>query len=205
MRKWHVVIMVTLFLALTTTVFGQGSGFGGGSPPSMGPGFAGPPGPGFRGPGGFGGSGVPGDMPGSFGSGFRGGSGPGQRLGLSEEQLNKMREMRDRYYQETRDLRYEISQKQLEMRKLFTDPKVDDVTLVAKQKELSSLRQKLMDKRAQMMIEGRRILTPEQMQKLDQMPSGSFGMGRSGIGSGMRGSGMMGEGMMGRGMGGFGW
>jgi Spy/CpxP family protein refolding chaperone len=62
--------------------------------------------------------------------------------------------------------------KRLEMRKLFTDPKVDDATLLAKQKEVSSLRQRLMDTRAQMMIEGRKILTPEQIQKLDRMPMG---------------------------------
>jgi Spy/CpxP family protein refolding chaperone len=58
------------------------------------------------------------------------------------------------------------------MRKLFTDPKVDDATLLAKQKELSALRVKLMDRRAQLMIESRKILTPEQIQELDRMPMG---------------------------------
>ena len=39
-------------------------------------------------------------------------------------------------------------QKGLEMHKLFTDPKIDETTLLAKQKEMSSLHQKLMDSMA---------------------------------------------------------
>ncbi len=108
-----------------------------------------------------------------------------------------MRALRDRFYNETRDLRYDMAQKRLEMRKLFMDPKTDDATLLAKQKEMSALRQKLQDKMAQMMIEGRKILTPEQLQKLDRM-----GMGPGGMGFGMMDGPMMGHGMMG--YGGFG-
>jgi Spy/CpxP family protein refolding chaperone len=90
------------------------------------------------------------------------------RLNLSKEQIDKMREIKNRYYTETRDTRYDLAQKRLEMRKLFTDSKTDDATLLAKQKELSTLRLKLMDKKAQMMIEKRKVLTPEQLQKLDR-------------------------------------
>jgi hypothetical protein len=42
--------------------------------------------------------------------------------------------------------------------------------LIAKQKDISALQQQLIDKRAQMMIEDRKILTPEQIAKFDQMP-----------------------------------
>ena len=115
----------------------------------------------------------------------------GAYLGLSEEQLDKMRELRGRFYNETRDLRYEMAQKQLEMKKLFTDPKTDDATLLAKQKEMSASRVKLMDRMAQMMIEGRKIMTPEQLQKIDQMGMGPGGMG------GMMMPGMMGGPMVG--------
>jgi Spy/CpxP family protein refolding chaperone len=89
-------------------------------------------------------------------------------LNLSKEQIDKMREIKNRYYTETRDMRYDLAQKRLEMRKLFTDSKTDDATLLGKQKELSTLRLKLMDKKAQMMIEKRKVLTPEQLQKLDR-------------------------------------
>jgi Spy/CpxP family protein refolding chaperone len=56
------------------------------------------------------------------------------------------------------------------MRKLFTDPKTDDATLLAKQEEISKLRQQLSDKKAGMKIEWRKILTPEQIAKLDRIP-----------------------------------
>lgn len=91
-------------------------------------------------------------------------------LGLTHAQIDKCRELRNRFYRETRDLRYDFFQKQLEMRKLFADPKVAEVKLLEKEKELSPLRQQLMDKVAHTIIEGRKILTSEQIEKLDQLP-----------------------------------
>ena len=132
-----------------------------------------------------------GDMKGGPGPGFKARSGIASYLELTPEQTGKMRDLRSRYRNETHDLRYDLAVKRLEMKKLFTDPKVDDATLLAKQKEVSSLRQKLMDKRAQMMIESRKILTAEQIQKLDRIPARhgmGWGQGR-GMGRGMgRGS-----------------
>ena len=90
-------------------------------------------------------------------------------LKLSKEQMAKMQELRTRYYNETRDMRYELAQRRLEMRKLFTDPNTNDPTLLAKEKELNALRQKLMDTMAGIKIEARRIFTPEQLEKLDTL------------------------------------
>ncbi len=142
MKKLHLFILVSLFVAWTTAVFA--------APPDS---FGGPRNPAnFQQPKGFG----------SF-------------LNLSQEQRDKMRELRDRFLTSTHDLRYDIVQKRVEMKKLFTDPKADDATLLAKERELNALRQKLMDMKAQAKIEWRKILTPEQIQKLDRMP-GRFGM-----------------------------
>jgi Spy/CpxP family protein refolding chaperone len=91
-------------------------------------------------------------------------------LGLTDQQLAKMKELKNRFHADTRDLRYNLEIKRIEMRKLFTDPKTDDETLLAKQKEISELRQQLSEKKAQMKIEWRKILTPEQIAKLDKMP-----------------------------------
>ena len=99
----------------------------------------------------------------------------GSWLNLTQEQRDKMRELRNRYYAETHDLRYDIRIKRVEIQKLFTDPKVDDATLLAKEKELGALKLKLMDRKAEMKLTWRKILTPEQIQKLGQMP---FGHGR---------------------------
>ena len=91
-------------------------------------------------------------------------------LGLSDEQLAKMKELRNSFRNDTKDSRYNLAIKRLEMRKLFTDPKTDDATLLAKQKETSELRQQLSDKKAGMKVEWRKILTPEQIAKLDRIP-----------------------------------
>ena len=91
-------------------------------------------------------------------------------LNLSDKQLAKMKELRNSFRNDTRDLRYDLAIKRIEMRKLFTDPLTDDATLVAKQKEISNLRQQLSDKKAEMKIKWRKILTPEQIAKLDKMP-----------------------------------
>jgi Spy/CpxP family protein refolding chaperone len=139
----------------------------------------------------------PGSMHGAMGGdAFH--AGIAKQLNLSKEQQDKLHELTGRYFRETREMRYEMAEKRLAMWKLFTDPKTSDNTLLAKQKEISALRQKLFDKMAQMMIEGRKILTPDQLAKLDQM-----GMER---GMGMMhgetmGGGMMGNGMIGGGMG----
>ncbi|HME44027.1 MAG TPA: Spy/CpxP family protein refolding chaperone [Syntrophorhabdales bacterium] len=188
MKKCYVVSMALLFVGLATVVYAQGPGSSaGGPPPAGGPG-------GFRGPGSMmGGQSGPEGFEHGHGPCFHGGFGSGAYLGLSKEQIDKMRELRDRFYNETRDLRYDMAQKRLEMRKLFMDPKTGDATLFAKQKEMSGLRQKLQDKMAQMMIEGRKILTPEQLQKLDRMGTGPGG----GMGFGMMDGPMMGHGMMG--------
>jgi len=70
-------------------------------------------------------------------------------LNLTDQQLAKMKELRNRFRADTRDLRYDLKIKRVEMRKLFTDPKTDDETLLAKQKEISGLRQQLSEKKAQ--------------------------------------------------------
>jgi Spy/CpxP family protein refolding chaperone len=200
MKKWCLLIVAVLFVGFVTVVFAFGPPFGSGGPPfAADRGFRGS----FTGPEGFPGSMPPfarGNFGPTFAPGFPGAFGPMRYLGLSEDQLKKMAALRDRYFQETRDLRYELAEKGLRMRKLFTDPKTDDAALAANQKELSVLRQKLFDAVAQMPIEMRKILTPDQIQKLGQMPPGRFGMGFGRMGFGMRGPAMMGGWMTGPGI-----
>ncbi len=100
----------------------------------------------------------------------------GAYLNLSKEQKEKMSDLENRHFMETRDLRYDLARKRLEMGHLFTDPKTGDEALLAKQRELNALRERLFDKRAQTEIQWRKILTPEQIRKLDRVPM-HFGMG----------------------------
>ena len=50
----------------------------------------------------------------------------GSFLNLSKEQMEKMRQIRNSFFADTHDLRYDIREKRVEMRKLFTDPKATD-------------------------------------------------------------------------------
>jgi Spy/CpxP family protein refolding chaperone len=178
MKKWHVVMLVMLFIGLGTAVFAFGPPFGDGREPFAGNlGFRPPFADGFPGPA------TP------LGPGYSQGFGPLQYLNLSEEQLNEMDALRDRYLQETKDLRYALAQQRLEVQRLFRDPETDDATLLTKQNEMSTLRQQLFNKMAQMPMEMRNILTPDQVQKLGQMAAGPFGMGFGRMGFGGPGPG----------------
>ncbi len=93
----------------------------------------------------------------------------GPRLNLSEEQKGKMKEIRARFQADVHDLKYDIRIKKVEVQKLFTDPATDDATLLAKEKELNGLKLKFMDRKAEMKVEFRKILTPEQIRMLDRI------------------------------------
>lgn len=127
-------------------------------------------GPGARGGcGGFG----PGDGPGAFG-----------RLDLSKEQFDKMWQLKDKFRNETKDIRYEMQKKRAEMRDLYADSKVDDATIRARYGEMNALRQKLQDKKVEFRLAQRSILTPDQLQQLGEAPCGKGfgkGFGRGGI------------------------
>jgi len=179
MKTLSVVLGVLFLTVVAGTCFA--------APPDAAPPAGSPPGPsGSRGQSG------PGQMHGQQGHWFGARHRMASYLGLTQEQIAKMRELRDRFRSETHDVRYDLAIKKTEMRKLFTDPKVDDATLLAKQKEINALRQKLMERAAQLKIEWRKILTAEQIQKLDRIiPAGGF-RGRS---MGHRMGGTMGRGM----------
>ncbi len=124
-----------------------------------------------------------------FAVGPRGGGGPHygdlcrmhSELNLTKEQSERLWQIRERFNADTEKLRYEIFQKGLELRSLYRDPKADKATILNKQKELNALRNKLDDRRAQMRVEQREVLTPEQLDKLSQFRTGP-GYGRMGYG-----------------------
>jgi Spy/CpxP family protein refolding chaperone len=159
MKRWHAGIMVALFLVLTTTVFA------------------------FGGRGGYGAGGCNGQGP-----GFGGPMGMAANLNLSKEQADKMWQTKEKFHNDTQKLRYELFQKNIELKSLYADPKTDEAALFAKQKELNTLRQSMQDKMIQMRLEQRKILTPEQIKKLSETSYGP-GFGRQGAGRGPCGQG----------------
>jgi Spy/CpxP family protein refolding chaperone len=99
-------------------------------------------------------------------------------LNLTDDQKGKMIEVRNKYVGQMKASRDELFQKRQELRNLYTDPKADEGTIMAKQKELASLQQKARDNMMQFALEERRILTPEQLKKLAEFKPGFDGCGK---------------------------
>lgn len=171
MKRWLLGFMLILMLALATIVFAAGYDCATDGPPLGGPGTVGPRGPGipYPAPCGIGPQG-PGMFHGRPEPRFFDGIGLFKNLKLTTEQIEQLKVIADRTFVETKDLRYQLSLKHLEMQKLFSDPKTDEATLRSRQKELNMIRQKMMDIMDQKIIEARKILKPDQIQRLDLMP-----------------------------------
>jgi Spy/CpxP family protein refolding chaperone len=157
MKRWHAVLLTGFFLALATTLFAYGPG------------------------GGFGCSdhaeaciGVPEGR-------LDGPQGFAANLNLSKEQIDKMWQAREKFRSDTQKLRYEIFQRRLEVRGLFLDPKTDEATILSKQRDLRALRQTMSDKMVEFRLAQRKILTPEQIKKVNEFQPGH---GQKGMGYG---------------------
>ncbi len=128
------------------------------------------------------------------------GSGPENRPGwrsenwssFTPEQQTKFQDLRQKFDQETAQLRGNIVTKRLELRSLWADPKSDPNAILAKEKELISLQDRMREKFVQFRLQARSLLTPEQRAQFES----GWGMGR-GFGRGY----MMGGGYGRHGMG----
>ena len=116
------------------------------------------------------------------GGGFGGGpKGYGPGVSLSKDQQDKMWQLREKFNSETSSLRYELFQKRNDLRTLYADPKATDAAILAKEKEVDTLRQKMHDKMIQFKLDQRKVYTPEQLKKI-----ADTGYGR-GLGGGRHG------------------
>jgi Spy/CpxP family protein refolding chaperone len=113
--------------------------------------------------------------------GFGGGPGPMWST-LTDDQKAKLQELRTKLWNEMAPIREKMGSMRQEARKLWTDPKADSQTILAKQKEMRDLRDQMADKMAQMKLEMRSLLTPEQLEKFAQLGPGAGGCGGGGRG-----------------------
>ena len=140
----------------------------------------------------------------AFAQGPGSGPGPGHRPGwgqekwssLTPEQQTKFQELRQKFNDETAQLRGTMLTKRLELQSLWTNPKADSKAILDKEKELRDLQNQIKDKAVQMRLEARKFLTPEQIQNWKagrgmggdfgggHMMGGRHGMGRGGMGPG---------------------
>ena len=103
--------------------------------------------------------------------------GQGKRLNLTPEQKAKFQELRRKFVVENAQLIGDLVAKRLELRSLWTDLKADSQAILAKERELRGLQNRMKDKIVQYRLEARNSLTPEQIEKLGSMG----GMGRRGM------------------------
>ncbi len=125
-----------------------------------------------------------------FGHGHKSGWGYGKWSSLTPEQQAKFQELRQKFNEETAQLRGSLLTKKLELQSLWSNPKADSKAILEKEKELRSLQDQLRDKAIQLKLEARKFLTPEQITQFGP----GWGLGRDfGHGS-MKGHGPMGHG-----------
>ena len=93
-----------------------------------------------------------------------------RRLNLSEEQIARLRGLREAYLQDTLNWRNERLVRRYHLRNLLRDPNAEPAKILAKQKEISELEAKIQERKVLYQLQMREVLTPEQIQLL---PPGS--------------------------------
>jgi Spy/CpxP family protein refolding chaperone len=101
-----------------------------------------------------------------------------KRLDLDQKQKAGLRELHRKFKGETAQLVGELVTKRIELRLLWSDPKADSEAILAKEKELRDLQNQMKDKIVQYKLEARKLLKPEQIEKLGFMGGMGFGFGR---------------------------
>ena len=105
--------------------------------------------------------------------------GQGKRLNLTPDQKARFKELRRKFIEENAQLIGGLVTERLELKLLWTDPKADSRAILAKEKELRDLQNRMRDKIVQYILEARNSLTPEQIEKLGLVDGRGLGFGRS--------------------------
>lgn len=119
----------------------------------------------------------------------------GQELGLNSEQEKKLRDLRTEFSKESVRKTAEIRVAQIELDSLLEQEQWDLARIDPKVKQLATLQGDLRFARIKTLAAGRAVLTPQQLEKLQQVGHRMRAMrGPGGMGGGMMGPGMMGPG-----------
>lgn len=108
------------------------------------------------------------------------GHGPGHMMNLTPEQAGKLFDLKEKFRTDTANLRKSMLIKRLEMKALWKAENPDEKAILAKQKEISALRDQMAEKMVPLRLEAKKIA-----------PQAAFfgmGMGRGhggGMGMGM--------------------
>ncbi len=103
---------------------------------------------------------------------------PDRGPALTPEQKTKFQELRQKFNEETAQLRGNILTKRLELQSLWTNPKADPKAIADKERELRDLQNQVKDKMVQLKLEARKLLTLEQISNFGQGWMRGTGSGR---------------------------
>jgi hypothetical protein len=93
-------------------------------------------------------------------------------LNLSQKQCNDLRRLTDTFYNDTAVTRNKIVENRLELRSSSKTSETDLVTLNKKERELRALEQEFLKKAHETEVGQRRLLTPEQTNKMKNIAAG---------------------------------
>ena len=94
---------------------------------------------------------------------------PLEKLNLTEQQMSKMKELSQKSYEQTRDLRIKMMDSKYELRQLKLQGNPDQAQINAKTKEISDLQSQLRGIMQQNMDQCQSLLTKEQQEQVKQL------------------------------------
>ena len=101
----------------------------------------------------------------------------GSPLNLTPEQKTKLKELGDKFRNETVLLRNSLKVKRLELQALWTTPRPERDKIIAKEKEIIDLTTQLKMKAIDFRLEARGLLTPEQAAQVGMWGPGMWHRG----------------------------
>jgi Spy/CpxP family protein refolding chaperone len=114
-------------------------------------------------------------------------------IGLTDEQMNRLRGMRVAHQREMIRLRADAQIARLDLEEALRQPNAKFADVKAKVAAISALHGQMMEKKVAFRLDARQVLTPEQQQKLRELMMGRA-MGAWGPGAGAMGRGGWGGG-----------
>lgn len=115
-------------------------------------------------------------------------------INLTPEQTEKINALREAHLKNVKPIQDQLYAKGGDLRNLWLAKTPDQEKILALQKEVQNLRGQMMEKTTIYRLEARKVLTPEQLAKVQSYGMGR-GMDRMGGGPGMRGGHTPGWGM----------
>jgi zinc resistance-associated protein len=110
------------------------------------------------------------------------GGGPGAMMNLTPEQAGKLFDLRQKFMNDTAEVRKKVMIQRIELANLWKAEKPDEKAIIAKQKELNALRSQLQEKSVAFRLAARKI-APQLGQGFHHRGWGMYGPG-AGIGPG---------------------